>query len=116
MKTPRLNEKCTVSGFDGAWEKAHAGAADEAGHEPIRRLIVEGLGLINLLQESSLEYNHSVGHGHCFSLVMRHVNYRGLQAPLQFDQLRSRVDPQLSVQVGQGFVHQENLRLPHDRS
>jgi len=46
---------------------------------------------------------------------MRHVDRRDGQAPLQLGDLLARLHAQLGVQVRQRLVHEERLRLAHDR-
>ena len=47
---------------------------------------------------------------------MGHVKRGYTQASLELDDLRSHFDPQLGIDVGQRFVHQEYLWFSDDRS
>jgi len=55
-----------------------------------------------------------VGKGHCLDLVVGDVDRRGLQALMQFLDLRAHGDPKLRVEIGQRLVEQEHLRVAHD--
>lgn len=45
---------------------------------------------------------------------MGDIEERGIDASAQFDQFRAHLVAQLGIQIGEGFVHQEYLRVPDD--
>ena len=51
---------------------------------------------------------------HRLDLVMGHVHRGHAEPAMQLGQRGAHGDPQLGVQVGQGLVHQERLRLADD--
>src|SRR5699024_8290659 len=90
--------------------------ADEAGHEYVRRVVVHLPGGTHLLQDTELEHAEPVTHGQGLGLVVGDVHGGDTQAALQGSDLRTGLHAQLGVQVGQRLVHQEDLRLTHDRA
>ena len=84
-------------------------------------MVVENPGGVDLLKVGLLlagfaKHRHPVTHGHGFHLVVGHVQRRGLEPVVEKSQFRPHLDSQLGVKVGEGLVHQEGDRLPHDRS
>jgi hypothetical protein len=88
---------------------------DEAGHEQVDRPVVEHVGRGDLLQDAAAHHRHPVSHRHRLDLVVGDVQRGDPQVLLQAEDLRPGLHPQLGVEVGQRFVHQEGGRFPHDR-
>ena len=69
-----------------------------------------------LLQHAVVHHRDAITHRHRLGLVVGHVHGRDAQLTLERSDLRTRLDAQLGVEVRQRFVHQEHLRLAHDRT
>jgi hypothetical protein len=102
------------TGQELSGECAHGRAADEAGHEEVGRPIVDRLGCTHLLEASVAHHRDATGHRHRFDLIVRDVHERGADPLVQLDELGPGAGPHRGVEVGQGLVHQEDLRLAHD--
>ncbi len=92
-----------------------AGRPDEAGDELVGRPVVEVARGVHLLQDAVLEHRHPVAHGHRLDLVVGDVDRRRPEPALQRGDLRAGLHAELRVEVRQRLVHQEDLRLAHDR-
>ncbi len=90
--------------------------AHEAGHKGIGRLVVQRHRRAHLLQHALVQHGHAVGRGHGFFLVVRDEDGRQPQAALHGQQLLAHLHAQRLVQVGQGLVQQQHLRLDHQRA
>src|SRR6187431_2539204 len=97
-------------------EEVHGGGADEAGDEHVVRTLVQVTGRADLLEESVLEHRDAVAHRQRLGLVVRDVDGRDAEAALQRCDLGTRLDAELGVEVRQRLVHEEHLRLTHDRT
>ena len=73
-------------------------------------------GDAELLDAARLHHGDAAGHCQRLFLVMRDVDGRDLQAPLQFADLAAHVDPQPGIEVGQRLVEQQNLRADDQRA
>ena len=69
---------------------------------------------IDLLDEAVLHDDDARAHGHSLGLVMRNVDEGRLQALMQLGDLGTHLHAQLGVEVGERFVHQEDLRVADD--
>jgi len=58
-------------------------------------------------------HRHPIGHGHGFGLVVGDVDKRGCQPSMQLGDLGAGFGAQIGIEIGQGLVNQEHLRLPH---
>ena len=97
-------------------EQVHGRAADEGGHEDVERPVVEHLRVVDLLQLALLHHGDAVAHRQRLDLVVGHVERRDAQVVLQLRDLGARLDAQLGVEVRERLVHQERLRMAHDRA
>jgi len=97
-----------------AVDEIHRGRADEAGHEDIGRIVVEFERCADLLDDAVMHHDDAVGHRHRFDLVVRDVDGRGLEALVQRFDLGAHRHAQFGVEVRQGLVEQEHLRVAHD--
>ncbi len=111
-----LRHEAAVDAVDVAGHGVHGRAADEARHEEVGRFGVDVLGCADLLQHAVVEHRDPVAHRHRLDLVVGDVDDRRRQAALQLHQLRTRLHPQLGVEVGERLVHEERLRAAHDRA
>ena len=103
-----------VFGLQGDIKHIHLRAADKAGHKLIVGIVVVVLGGIDLLDEAVLHDADAGSHRHGFGLIVGNVDEGGLQALVQLGDLGTHGNAQLGIQVGQRFVHQEDLGLTHD--
>ena len=63
-----------------------------------------------------VHHRNAIAHRHGLDLVVRDVDGRRLEPPLQAENLRARLDTQLRVEVRERLVHEERSRLTHDRA
>ena len=96
-------------------EEVHRRRADETGDERVDRVVVQLARGVDLLEYAVLEHRDTVAHRHGLDLVVGHVDHRGAQIPLQLGDLCTRRHTELGVEVRQRFVHEEDLRIAHDR-
>ncbi len=96
-------------------EKVHRRAADERCDERVGRPVVEHLRRIHLLDDPPVEDGDPLAERHRLDLVVGDVQRRHAEALVQLGELRPHLHPQLGVEVRQGLVHQERLRMAHDR-
>ena len=80
------------------------------------RVVVEVKGRINLLQFAFVEHADARPHRHRLDLVMRDVDEGGLKTLMQTADERTRLHPQLRVQVRKRLIHQEDGGLANDRA
>ena len=78
-------------------------------------MLVQRLRLVDLLQLSLADDRDAVAHRHRLGLVVGHVDRRDAEVVLDPRDLGPHLHSQLRVEVRQRFVHQERLRVPHDR-
>ena len=80
----------------------------------VHRLEVQLIGGAHLLDIALLHHHDPVRHGHGLRLVVGDVDGGGPRLPVDLGDLRAHGDPLLGVQVGEGFVHQEDPHLSDD--
>ena len=97
-------------------EQVHGGAADEAGDEHVLRLLVQVARGADLLQDAVLQHGDAVAHREGLGLVVRDVDRGDAEAALERRDLGAGLHAQLGVEVRQRLVHEEHLRLTHDRA
>ena len=97
-------------------DEVHRGRADEAGHEQVHRVFVEDLGRVDLLDDPGAHHRDAVTEGHGLGLVVGDVEHRRAELVLDPRDLRAHLHAQLGVEVGERLVHQEGLRVAHDRA
>ena len=78
-------------------------------------MVVESLRHVDLLESTSVHDRDPVAHRHRLGLVVRDVESRRLQTLVQRREVGAHLDAQLRVEVRQRLVHQEGVRLTHDR-
>ena len=72
-------------------------------------------GVCALLQQAVLQHGDAVAHRHRLDLVVGDVDRGDAEPALQRGDLGAGLHAQLGVEVRQRLVHQEHLRLAHDR-
>ena len=97
-------------------DEVHRRRPDEPGHEEVRRTVVEHLRRVDLLQVPLLQHRDAVAHRHRLDLVVGDVDRRDAEVLLQLRDLGAHLHPELRVEVRQRLVHEERLRLAHDRA
>ena len=97
-------------------DQVDRGRADEAGDELVHRLVVEHLRRVHLLQVAGAHHGDAVAHRHRLDLVVRDVDRGHAEPALELVDLGAQLDAELRVQVRERLVHQEGLRLTHDRA
>ena len=95
-------------------QQVHRRAADEGGD--IDRIgFCEYFGRpADLLDFAGHEHRHAIGQRHGLFLIMRHVHGRDAERALQLLQLGARFHAQFGVEIGEGFIEQEQARLAND--
>ena len=105
----------TVRLLELGLDEVDRGRADEAGDELVLRLVVEHLRRVDLLQAPGVHHRDAVAHRHRLDLVVRDVDRRHVEPPLELVDLGPHLHAELRVEVREGLVHQERLGLAHDR-
>ena len=78
--------------------------------------VVELLRRRDLLQLALAHDGDAVAHRHRLDLVVRDVDRRHSELALDLLDVGAHLDAELGVEVRQRLVHQERLRLAHDRA
>src|SRR3954467_1700730 len=97
-------------------DQVHRRGADECGDEGVDGLVVENLRRVYLLHLAVAHDGDALAERHRLDLVVRHVDRRRAEAPVQVLQRRAHRHAELRVEVRQRLVHEERLRLPPDRA
>src|SRR4029450_2343130 len=98
-------------GIQPAFQQVHLRATDETRYRNVGRLMIDlrcGAGLLN---RSLMQYDDFVAEGQSLSLVMGHVNNRGVQPAVQSSQLHPHRGPERSVEIRQRLVGKKKFRL-----
>src|SRR4030095_10506947 len=97
-----------------AFQQVHLRATDETRYRNVGRFVIDlrcGAGLLN---RSLMQYDDFVAEGQSLSLVMGHVNNRGVQPAVQPSQLHPHGGPERSIEIRQRLVEKKNFRLSYD--
>ena len=95
-------------------DEVHRRAADEAGHEPVDRGVVQHLRRADLLEQALVHDRDPLAHRHGLDLVVGDVDDGRLEPLVEAGDLGARLDAQLGVEVGERLVHQEHRGLADD--
>ena len=79
-------------------------------------MVEQLLGRVALLQHAAAQDRDALAERHRLDLVVGDVDGRHAEPLVQPRELRPHRDAQLGVEVAQRLVHQERLRLAHDRA
>ena len=79
-------------------------------------MVVEPLRRVDLLDDAEAEHGDALAERHRLRLVVRDVERRHAEPPVELHQLGAHLDAQLRVEVRERLVHEERLRMPHDRA
>ena len=85
--------------------------ADEVGNHLVGRLGIDFVRSTDLLHNAHAHYNNAVTHGHGFALVMSDINNGDTGFLLDFQNLKAHGFTQLSIQIGERFVQQQQAGL-----
>ena len=100
----------------GAGQHVHRRRAHEARDEEVDRIVVDLSGFGHLTDMAVIHHRDPGRQRHRLDLVVGDID-DGLAEPLvQLLDLGAHLDPQLGVEVRQGFVEQEDLGLAHKRA
>ena len=113
---PKVSVDAVVGAARPGRGHVHRRRADEAGDEDVVRVVVEVLRVADLLEHAGLHQRDPVAHGHGLDLVVGDVDRGDVEVVLHLGDLGAHLHPQLGVEVGQRLVHEEHLRLAHDRA
>ena len=103
-----------TGGDDLGRHEIHLGRADKAGDELVGRVVVEIQRAPDLFDDAVAQHDDGIGERHGLDLVVGDVDDGGLQFLVEARDLDAHVHPQLGIEVGQGLVEQEDLRIAHD--
>ena len=112
---PAFSRSEPAAALGGEPAERHRRAADEAGHEHVRGPVVDLLRVADLLEHARSHHGDPVAHRHRLDLVVGDEHGRDAGLALERLDLGAHVDPQLGVQVRERLVHQEHLRVSHQR-
>ena len=107
-------DRLAAAAGDFARHEVHARAADEAGNEQVRRVVVELERRADLLDHAGAQHDDAVGKRHRLDLVVGDEDHGRTQAAVQLVDLDAHLHAQFGVEVRQRFVEQEDLGLAHD--
>ena len=96
-------------------EEVHGRRAEEAGDERVGGLVVDFLRLSQLADLAGVHHRDPVAQAHRLHLVVRHVDGGRSEAPLELLQFVARQIAQLGVEVTEGLVEEEHVRLADHR-
>src|SRR5690606_29838366 len=97
-------------------EEVHRGRPDEAGNESVAGRVVDDVWRVCLLDLAVEHDDDAVAEGHRLLLVVGDVDHGGAEPPLELGELDPHLDAQLGVEVREGLVEEEDVRLTHDRA
>ena len=97
-------------------DDVHRRRPDELRDEQVARPVVQLRGLGHLLENAAPHHRHPVPHRHRLGLVVRDVDRRHSEVPLDPRDLGAHLDPELRVEVRERLVHEEGLRVADDRA
>ncbi len=97
-------------------DEVHRRRADELRDEQIARPLVQHLWRVHLLQQAVPHDRDAIAHRHRLDLIVRDVDRRDAEIPLDSRDLRTHLDPKFRVEVREWLVHEKRLRVADDRA
>ncbi len=88
---------------------------DEAFHEFVRRMMIKVIRSIKLHDLAVVQYHDPVGQGKSLFLVMGDIDYRDVELLLDFLQLASQDNLNLSIKGRHWLVEQDDIRIQDKR-
>ena len=113
-RNAELTEHERVS-VDGGLDEVHRRRPDERRDEQAPRLVVQALRRVELEDLPRAHDGDAVAERHRLDLVVRDVHRRDSETLVQLRERSAHADAQLRVEVRERLVHEEGLRLAHDR-
>ena len=98
----------------GACQEVHPWRAQEPGHEPVGRAVVDLLRRSHLLDAAGVQDRHAVGEGESLDLVVRDVHHRRPDLTVQAPELGSHLDARPRVEVRERLVQEIRVRVPDE--
>ena len=105
-----------VDGRNASLEEIHRRRADEAGDEPVGRILVELERRADLLDAAGIHDHDAVGQGHGLDLIVGDVDHRRGKLALEAGDLDTHADAERRVEIGKRLVEEKELGLPRDRA
>ncbi len=93
----------------------HIGGADEIGHVGRDGRAIDLFGRADLLETTVAHETDPVGQRQRLLLIVRDEDRSDSRLALEIADRFADLHAQLGVEIGQGFVHEEHLRLDHQR-
>ena len=109
-------KKVSTLGMEDSLQKIHGWAAKEPSDEEVGRLVVNLKRRGDLLNDAVFHHHDPLSHSHGLDLVVGHINHGRLQLPVELGDFGTHLNPHLCVEIGKGFIEEENTRLAHDRA
>ena len=109
-------DEVPVRAAEPGLDHVHRRRADEAADEEVDGPVVELLRVGDLLELALAHHRDAVAHRHRLDLVVGDVDRRHAEVVLEPRDLRAHLDAELRVEVREGLVHEERLRLADDRA
>jgi hypothetical protein len=113
---PSRTSRPPPGGLEAPAQQVHRRRAHEAGDEDVGRPVVERLRHVALLEPAVAHDGDAITHRHRLGLVVSDVDGRRAELLVQPHEVGAHLDAQLGVEVRERLVHQEGLRLAHDRA
>ena len=88
--------------------------ADERGNKLIGRALINMLGRAHLLNHTAIHDGNAVRNRQRLFLIVSHIYRRNADLALNLLDHIAHFHPELRVQVGQRFIHQQHFRLDND--
>ena len=95
-------------------DEVHPRRADEAGDEEVARMAIELQWRAHLLNPAVIHDHDLGGEGHRLDLIVRDVDHRRAEIPVELGDLEARVDAKRCVEIRERLVEQEDARVAHD--
>ena len=111
---PELGQDLPVGAAELGVDEVHRRAADEAGHEQVRRIVVERLGGADLLELALSHQRYTVAERHRLDLIVSDVDGRHSELALELADLGPHLGSKLRIEIREWLVHEERLRLTDD--
>mmetsp|Transcript_4591 Transcript_4591/g.7241 ORF Transcript_4591/g.7241 Transcript_4591/m.7241 type:complete len:237 (-) Transcript_4591:163-873(-) len=92
-----------------AFQEIHRRRPYETGNKAVVWIAVEIKRRAHLLNTAIAQHHNFVCHGHCFDLIVGHIDHGGANFLVQAGDFYAHVDAQFGVEVGQWFVKQEDF-------
>ena len=93
----------------------HIRFSDKTRNEGICGTHIDILGTAALMYDTAFHNGNSVGNRHRFFLIVRYIDRRYTDIFLYFFYDGTHFNPQLRIEIRQGFIHKQNIRL-YDKS